>query len=188
MPFTETPLPGVIIFEPVVYPDGRGFFFESYNRHLFQSNNIANDFVQDNQSFSVYGVVRGLHYQREPYAQAKLIRVLKGRILDVVVDLRRGSPGFGKYYSIELTAENKKQIFVPKGFAHGFSVLSDSAEISYKCDQFYNKQSESGIRYDDIRLKIDWQIPPGKELISDKDAQLSAFDPSLTDFIYEKDV
>jgi dTDP-4-dehydrorhamnose 3,5-epimerase len=184
MPFTETVLPGVIIFEPTVFPDGRGFFFESYNQRLFQSNHITNEFVQDNQSFSVYGVIRGLHYQREPYAQAKLIRVLKGRILDVVVDLRSGSPGFGKSYSIELSAENRKQIFVPKGFAHGFSVLSESAEISYKCDQFYNKQSESGIRYNDKFLKIDWQIPPGKELISDKDAQLEEFSPSLTDFIY----
>ena len=186
MPFTETSLPGIIIFEPEVFPDGRGFFFESYNRRLFQSNKIVNDFVQDNQSFSVYGVIRGLHYQREPYAQAKLIRVLQGRILDVVVDLRIGSPGFGKSYSIELSAENKKQIFIPKGFAHGFSVLSETAEISYKCDQFYNKQSESGIRYNDALLKIDWQIPPGKELVSDKDAQLTGFNPSLNRFyLYE---
>lgn len=184
MSFAETPLPGVILFEPAVFPDGRGFFFESYNRRLFQSNQISNDFVQDNQSFSVYGVIRGLHYQKEPYAQAKLVRVLRGRILDVVIDLRVGSPAFGKSYSIELSAENKKQIFIPKGFAHGFSVLSESAEISYKCDQFYNKQSESGIRYDDERLMIDWKIPPGKELISDKDIQLPAFNPSLTDFIY----
>jgi len=188
MPFTETALPGVIIFEPAVFPDGRGFFFESYNRRLFQSNNIANDFVQDNQSYSVYGVIRGLHYQRQPYAQAKLIRVLHGRILDVVIDLRTGSPGFGKSYSIELSAQNKKQIFVPRGFAHGFSVLSKTAEISYKCDQFYNKQSESGILYNDSLLKIDWRITPGKELISEKDAQLAEFNPSLTDFIYLKDV
>jgi dTDP-4-dehydrorhamnose 3,5-epimerase len=184
MPFTETSLPGVIIFEPSVFPDGRGFFFESYNRRLFQLNKITNDFVQDNQSYSVYGVIRGLHYQREPYAQAKLIRVLQGRILDVVVDLRSGSSTFGKSYSIELSAENKKQIFVPRGFAHGFSVLSESAEISYKCDQFYNKQSESGIRYNDSRLKIDWQIPAGKELISEKDAILPEFNPSLNDFIF----
>jgi dTDP-4-dehydrorhamnose 3,5-epimerase len=188
MPFSATPLPGVIIFEPDVFPDGRGFFFESYNRRLFHSNHIANDFVQDNQSFSVYGVIRGLHYQLEPYAQAKLIRVLQGNILDVVVDLRVGSPGFGKSYGIELSDDNKKQIFIPKGFAHGFSVLSETAEISYKCDQFYHKQSESGIRYNDAWLKIDWQIPAGKELISVKDTQLPPFNPSLTDFIYEKNV
>lgn len=187
MPFTETSLPGVIIFEPAVFPDGRGFFFESYNRHLFQTNHIDNDFVQDNQSFSVYGVIRGLHYQRKPYDQAKLVRVLQGKILDVVVDLRVGSPGFGKTLSIELSAENRKQIFIPRGFAHGFSVLSETATISYKCDQFYNKQSESGILYNDDTLKIDWQIPAGKQLVSDKDIQLANFNPSINDFIYSGD-
>ena len=188
MSFSKTHLPGVILFEPDVFPDGRGFFFESYNKRLFQSNHVSSDFVQDNQSFSIYGVIRGLHYQKEPYAQAKLVRVLRGMILDVVVDLRAGSPAFGKSYSIELSAENKRQIFIPKGFAHGFSVLSESAEISYKCDQFYNKQSESGIRYDDNLLKIDWKIPAEKELISEKDAQLPVFNSSLIDFIYPTDV
>ncbi len=188
MPFTATSLPGVIIFEPVVYPDDRGFFFESYNQRLFEANQIQNDFVQDNQSFSVYGVIRGLHYQREPHAQSKLVRVLQGKILDVVVDLRSGSPGFGKTYSIELSSENKKQIFIPKGFAHGFSVLSETAEISYKCDQFYNKQSEAGILYDDPVLNIDWGIPTDKALISAKDMQLSNFDQTIMDFIYKKDV
>jgi len=188
MPFSATPFPGVMIFEPDVFPDGRGFFFESYNRRLFHAHHLINDFVQDNQSFSVYGVIRGLHYQREPYAQAKLVRVLRGKILDVIVDLRAGSPGFGNSYCIELSDENKKQIFIPKGFAHGFSVLSETAELSYKCDQFYNKQSESGIRYNDTSLKIDWQIPVGQELISDKDAQLPLFNPSLTDFRYTRDV
>ncbi len=188
MPFTNTFLPGVIIFEPTVFPDGRGFFFESYNRQLFKSNHIGNDFVQDNQSFSVYGVIRGLHYQRKPYGQAKLVRVLQGKILDVVVDLRVGSPGFGKSLSIELSAENRQQLFIPRGFAHGFSVLSETATISYKCDQFYNKQSESGIRYNDKFLKIDWQIPPGRELISEKDALMPVFNPHITDFIYSEDV
>ena len=188
MTFIGTSLPGVIIFEPAVFPDGRGFFFESYNRRLFQANNIENDFMQDNQSFSVYGVIRGLHYQRKPYDQAKLVRVLQGTIMDVVVDLRAGSPGFGKSLSIELSAENKKQIYIPRGFAHGFSVLSETATIYYKCDQFYNKQSESGIRYNDAALKIDWQIPSGKELISEKDARLANFDPSLKDFIYTGNV
>lgn len=153
MPFIDTFLPGVIMFEPSVYPDERGFFFESYNKRLFESNNILNEFIQDNQSYSVFGVIRGLHYQKEPYAQAKLVRVIQGEILDVVLDIRTGSPGFGKTYEIRLSAENKKQIFIPKGCAHGFSVLSETAVISYKCDQFYNKQSEAGIRFNDRALK-----------------------------------
>jgi dTDP-4-dehydrorhamnose 3,5-epimerase len=187
MPFSETPLPGVIIIDPVVFPDDRGFFFESYNQRLFRENHIGNEFVQDNQSLSVYGVIRGLHYQREPYAQSKLVRVIQGRILDVVVDLRAGSPGFGKSFSIELSAENKKQIFIPRGLAHGFSVLSAIAEISYKCDEFYNKQSEAGIRYNDSTLKIDWQIPYAEALVSDKDSKLPEFDPSVSDFKYKAD-
>jgi dTDP-4-dehydrorhamnose 3,5-epimerase len=188
MPFTATPLPGIILFEPNTFPDDRGFFFESYNQRLFQAHQIVNEFVQDNQSFSVYGVIRGLHYQRHPHAQAKLVRVLQGKILDVVVDLRAGSPGFGKSFYVELSAENRKQIFIPQGFAHGFSVLSVTTEISYKCDQFYHKQSESGIRYNDPVLQIDWQIPADKALISDKDAQLPGFNPALTDFTFTPDV
>jgi dTDP-4-dehydrorhamnose 3,5-epimerase len=188
MPFTPAPLPGVIIFEPKVFPDDRGFFFESYSMRLFQANNIPTEFVQDNQSFSVYGVIRGLHFQKQPYAQSKLVRVISGKILDVVVDLRVGSPGFGKYFGIELSAENKKQLFIPRGFAHGFSVLSETAELAYKCDQFYNKQSESGISYNDTSLNIDWQIPADKALISDKDALLPVFNPNLKDFIFKQDV
>jgi dTDP-4-dehydrorhamnose 3,5-epimerase len=184
MAFKKTSLPGVIIFEPAVYPDERGFFFESYNKQLFLSNNISNEFVQDNQSYSVYGVIRGLHYQKDPYAQSKLVRVLHGEILDVVLDLRIGSPGFGKTYDVRLSAENKKQIFVPKGFAHGFSVLSETAVISYKCDEFYNKQSEAGIRFNDTVLNINWLIPPDKTLISEKDTHMPAFDPSISDFTY----
>jgi dTDP-4-dehydrorhamnose 3,5-epimerase len=185
MLFTTTFLPGVIVFEPKVFPDERGFFFESYNQRLFNDNNILNVFVQDNQSFSSYGVIRGLHYQREPHAQSKLIRVILGKILDVVVDLRAGSPTFGKSFSIELSADNKKQLFIPRGFAHGFSVLSETAELAYKCDQFYSKQSESGIRYNDPLLNIDWKIPPEKALVSTKDAQLPEFNPSIADFIYQ---
>jgi dTDP-4-dehydrorhamnose 3,5-epimerase len=184
MPFTETPLPGVIIFEPTVYPDERGFFFESYNKQLFQTNRILNEFIQDNQSNSSYGVIRGLHFQREPHAQAKLVRVIQGRILDVVVDLRLGSSGFGKCYSIELSAENRKQIFIPKGLAHGFSVLSETAEVFYKCDQLYNRQSEAGIRYNDSHLKIDWQIPVARTIISKKDQELPEFSPDLPYFVY----
>ncbi|HEY2649745.1 MAG TPA: dTDP-4-dehydrorhamnose 3,5-epimerase, partial [Puia sp.] len=152
---------------------------------LFHENNIFNVFVQDNQSFSSYGVIRGLHFQREPHAQSKLVRVILGKILDVVVDLRVGSPGFGKSFSIELSSENKKQLFIPRGFAHGFSVLSETAELAYKCDQFYNKQSESGLRYNDRQLNIDWKIPPEKALISEKDAQLPDFNPSVREFIYQ---
>jgi dTDP-4-dehydrorhamnose 3,5-epimerase len=184
MPFTENLLPGIIIFEPVVYPDQRGFFFESYNKQLFHANGILNEFIQDNQSFSVYGVIRGLHYQREPFAQSKLVRVLEGSILDVVLDIRAKSPSFGKTFSIVLSSDNKKQLFVPKGFAHGFSVLSETAVISYKCDQFYNKQSEAGICFNDPDLNIDWQIPADKILISEKDEQLPEFDSSLKDFIF----
>ena len=185
MPFTTTPLPGVIVFEPRVFPDDRGFFFESYNERLFHENNVFNVFVQDNQSFSSYGVIRGLHFQKEPYAQSKLVRVILGKILDVVVDLRAGSPGFGQSFSIELSAGNKKQLFIPRGFAHGFSVLSETAELAYKCDQFYNKQSESGVHYNDRQLNIDWKIPAEKALISAKDAQLPEFNPSLREFIYQ---
>lgn len=187
MPFTSAPLPGVIIFEPKIFPDDRGFFFESYNMRLFQANNIHIEFVQDNQSFSVYGVIRGLHFQKEPYAQSKLVRVISGKILDVVVDLRSGSPGFGKYFSIELSAENKKQLFIPRGFAHGFSVLSETAELAYKCDQFYNKQSESGISYNDAALDIDWKVPADKALISSKDALLPRFNPTIKEFIFKPD-
>lgn len=185
MPFITTPLLGVIVFEPRIFPDDRGFFFESYNQRLFQENNILDVFVQDNQSFSAYGVIRGLHYQRPPHAQSKLVRVVQGEILDVVVDLRAGSPSFGKSFGIELSAENKKQLFIPRGFAHGFSVLSETAQLAYKCGQFYNKQSESGILYNDSFLKIDWKIPPPKALISEKDSQLPPFNPSLSDFIYQ---
>jgi dTDP-4-dehydrorhamnose 3,5-epimerase len=187
MPFTRTPLPGVIIFEPAVYPDGRGFFFESYNQRLFQENDIPNLFVQDNQSFSSYGVIRGLHYQRAPHAQSKLVRVLQGAILDVVVDIRVNSPSFGKSFSIELSSENKKQIFIPKGFAHGFSVLSETAEISYKCDEFYNKQSESGILYSDPNLKIDWKLPVDVSKVSEKDMILPVFNIQLRDFQFSVD-
>ncbi len=184
MPFTENFINGITIFEPKVYPDQRGFFFESYNRQLFHDNGILTEFIQDNQSFSVYGVIRGLHYQREPFAQAKLVRVLEGGILDVVLDIRSKSPTFGKTYSIVLSSNNKKQIFVPKGFAHGFSVLSETAVISYKCDQFYNKQSEAGIRFNDPGLSIDWQVPEDKILISEKDEQLPEFNSTMTDFIF----
>jgi dTDP-4-dehydrorhamnose 3,5-epimerase len=175
MPFTTTQFPGLLLFEPVIHKDDRGYFFESYNEQIFRQQGINTPFVQDNQSFSCYGVVRGLHYQLEPHAQAKLIRVLQGKILDVVLDLRKGSPTYGRHMSAELSADNKRQFFIPRGFAHGFSVLSETAEISYKCDGFYNKASEGGIRYDDPALGIDWQIPAAKALVSPKDMELPVF-------------
>jgi len=175
MPFTKTDFTGLYLFEPLIFEDERGYFFESYNENVFRQNNISAAFIQDNQSFSRYGVIRGLHYQLEPYAQTKLVRVLQGSILDVVIDIRKGSPTFGKSLSVELSATNKKQLLIPKGFAHGFSVLSETAEVLYKCDNPYNKESESGIIYNDPLLKIDWQIPGGKAIISSKDLQLSAF-------------
>ena len=185
MPFTPTKFPDVFVFEPSVFQDDRGFFFESYSLRLFQANQLPNVFVQDNQSFSSYGVIRGLHYQLGEHAQTKLVRVISGKILDVVVDIRKGSPMYGQWLSIELSAENRKQLFVPKGFAHGFSVLSDTAELSYKCDQFYNKASEGGIIYNDPALQVEWQIPADKALVSGKDIQLPGLSACLNDFVYK---
>lgn len=175
MPFQETHISGLLVFEPKVFEDNRGYFFEAYNDHIFSEAGIKMKFVQDNQSKSGYGVIRGLHYQMNPFAQTKLVRVLDGKILDVAVDIRKNSPTYGKHFSIELSAENKKQLFIPAGFAHGFSVLSETAIVLYKCDAFYNKESEGGIFYNDPALGIDWQIPAGKEIISDKDRLLPPF-------------
>lgn len=183
MPFTETNFPGLIIFEPRVFGDNRGYFFESYNAAFFEAANINFQFVQDNQARSGYGVVRGLHYQLPPYAQTKLIRVLEGVILDVVVDCRKNSPQFGKAFSIELSAENKKQLLVPKGFAHGYSVLSETAEVLYKCDAFYNKEAEGGVLFSDPDLKIDWRVPVNAMLISEKDKVLPLF--SAIDHVFQ---
>jgi len=182
MPFTKAELDGSFLFEPMVFRDERGFFFESYNEQVFIANSVTSRFVQDNQSFSKRGVVRGLHYQLEPFSQSKLVRVLQGTIFDVIIDIRKGSPGFGKWVGFELSSENKKQLFVPKGFAHGFSVLSETAEVMYKCDQFYHKESESGIRFDDPMLNIDWNISKGKEIVSAKDLQLPSFAESKNNF------
>jgi len=184
MPFIPTALQGVLIFEPTLYKDERGFFFESYNEQTFHKEGVTNRFVQDNQSFSKYGVIRGLHYQLDPYPQTKLVRVLQGRILDVAVDIRQGSPTFGKYVSVELSSDNKRQLLVPRGFAHGFSVLSETAEVSYKCDGFYDKASEGGIRYDDPQLNIDWQLPLGEAIVSAKDLQLPVFAECKNNFRY----
>jgi len=185
MPFITTELPGLLVFEPRVFEDSRGYFFESYNENIFQQQGIQCHFVQDNQSSSSYGVIRGLHYQLNPHAQTKLVRVLAGRILDVAVDARNGSPTYGRYFSIELSSDNKKQLLVPKGFAHGFSVLSERAEVLYKCDGFYNKESEGGFRFDDPALNIDWQIPANNAIISDKDKILPFLEAVKTNFEYQ---
>lgn len=169
MPFAETAFPGLQVFEPTVFEDSRGYFFESFNQQVFTAAGLDIVFVQDNQASSNYGVVRGLHYQLAPHAQTKLVRVLSGAILDVVVDIRKGSPTYGKVFTIELSAANKKQVLVPKGLAHGYSVLSPTAEVFYKCDTFYNKTAEGGILYNDPALSIDWQIPVESMVLSDKD-------------------
>jgi len=166
---------GLQVLTPAVYSDERGFFFESYNSERFEQAGLKQQWLQDNQSFSIKGVIRGLHFQKPPHAQAKLVRVLSGRILDVVVDLRSGQPTYGKVFAIELTAENKMQLLIPRGFAHGFSVLSETAEVMYKCDGIYNKESELGIKYNDPILKIDWQISESEAIVSEKDQQLPGF-------------
>jgi len=172
MPFIKTQFPGLLIFEPKVFEDNRGYFYESYNRKVFSEEGLKINFVQDNQASSSYGVIRGLHFQKDPFAQTKLIRVLSGNIIDAVVDIRKGSPTYGKAFTIELSAENKKQLLVPKGFAHGYSVISPTAEVFYKCDEFYHKESEGGIAWNDPLLSIDWQVPPRKSIVSDKDQRL----------------
>ena len=159
--------------EPIVFKDDRGYFFESFNANTFNASvGQKINFVQDNQSFSSKGVVRAIHYQTGEFAQAKLVRVLSGRVLDIAVDLRQDSPTFGQHIAIELSAENKKQLFVPRGFGHGFSVLSDTAEFFYKCDNFYNKASEGGIIYNDPELNIDWKLPINEIKVSQKDLEL----------------
>jgi dTDP-4-dehydrorhamnose 3,5-epimerase len=169
MKLTASEIADLYVIEPLIFGDHRGYFFESYNEQQFIQNGLKYQFVQDNQSFSRYGTVRGLHYQLPPFAQAKLIRVLRGVILDVVVDLRKDSKSYGKHFSIELSDKNKKQLLIPRGFAHGFSVLSPDAEVFYKCDMFYNPKHEQGIIYNDADLAIDWRLPQTDILISDKD-------------------
>jgi dTDP-4-dehydrorhamnose 3,5-epimerase len=185
MSFQKTDIPGLLVFEPNVFEDSRGYFFESYNEKIFQQEGVNIRWVQDNQSSSLYGVIRGLHYQLHPHAQTKLVRVLHGKILDVAVDIRKSSPAYGKAVSIELSAENKKQLFIPPGLAHGFSVLSEKAEVLYKCDAFYNKEYEAGIRYNDPALYIDWKIPAGKILVSEKDLQLPSLAECSNNFVFQ---
>ena len=165
----ETEIPEVKIIEPKVFGDTRGYFFESWNGKAYQEAGINCNWIQDNESRSRYGVLRGLHYQAAPYTQAKLVRVIQGAVLDVAVDIRKGSPTFGKHVAVELSAENQRQLFIPRGFLHGFSVLSETAVFAYKCDNFYYKEAEFGIRYDDPEIGIDWRIPPKKIITSEKD-------------------
>ena len=172
----QTPLKGCVVLTPTVFSDGRGSFFESYKKEAFnEALGQEVNFVQDNESFSSKGVLRGLHFQNGVFAQAKLVRVVQGKVLDVAVDLRPKSSTYGAYFSVELSAENKKQLFVPRGFAHGFVVLSDTAVFSYKCDNYYNKESESGIIYNDPTLNIDWKLPKDQLQLSEKDLQLPKF-------------
>lgn len=169
MPFIPTKIKDVVIFEPRIFTDDRGYFFETYNKKLFNDNGITAKFVQDNQSKSSYGVIRGLHFQKGEHAQAKLVRVLQGSVLDVAVDLRAGSETYGKYVAVELSDVNNLQLFIPRGFAHGFSVLSRTAVFAYKCDNLYCKESEGGIDCNDPDLGIDWQIPAEDRVLSEKD-------------------
>ncbi|HLV14600.1 MAG TPA: dTDP-4-dehydrorhamnose 3,5-epimerase [Xanthomarina sp.] len=173
----ETKLEGCFIIEPKIFEDKRGYFFESFNESKFNTlTGTSSKFIQDNESFSTKGVLRGLHYQRGVHAQAKLLRVIKGKVLDVAVDVRENSSTFGQYVTIELSEDNKKQVYVPRGFAHGFVVLSDTAIVSYKCDNYYNKESEGGIIYNDPTLNIDWQLPNNELIVSEKDIILPTLD------------
>ena len=169
MKIIRTELDGCLIIENTVFNDNRGYFFESFSERDFKREVADVDFVQDNESKSSYGVVRGLHFQKPPYAQAKLVRVIKGRVLDVAVDLRKGSPTYGKYEAVELSEDNHRQFFIPRGFAHGFCVLSDEVIFQYKCDNFYAPQREGAVRWDDADLAVDWKIPAEDVILSDKD-------------------
>ncbi len=182
MNIIETFIEGLFVIEPKVFADTRGYFFESYNQARLAQAGIDCKFVQDNESKSGYGVIRGLHYQLAPKSQTKLVRVLEGSIYDIAVDVRQGSPTYGKSYGLELSCENKKQLFIPKGFAHGFSVLSETAVVFYKCDEFYAPEYDAGIIYNDPELNIDWKIPSEKAVLSEKDGNLPLFKDAKNNF------
>ena len=169
MEVIKTDIEGVVIIEPRIFKDDRGYFYESFSQREFEEKVCRTTFVQDNQSKSSYGVLRGLHFQKPPYCQSKLVRCIKGAVLDVAVDIRKGSPTFGKYVAVELSEDNHRQFFVPRGFAHGFAVLTPEAVFQYKCDNFYNKESEGSVAWNDPQLAIDWRIPADKVLLSQKD-------------------
>ncbi len=182
MKVIETGIDDLVIIEPAVFQDHRGYFYESYNQKVFKKLGLNYQFVQDNRSKSKYGTLRGLHYQINPHAQAKLVSVISGEVLDVAVDLRQYSATYGKYFSIKLNANNKKQLLVPRGFAHGFLVLSPEAEFSYKCDNFYDQKSEYGIIFNDPDINIDWTIPESDFILSDKDKELPSFKKAVKNF------
>jgi len=184
MNLTKTEIPEVIIIEPKVFGDNRGYFLESYNQKEFESNIGNVNFIQDNESKSVKGVLRGLHFQSPPFAQAKLVRCIKGKVLDVAVDIRVGSPTYGKHVAVELSSDNKRQLFVPRGFAHGFVVLSDEAIFSYKVDNYYSPNHDSGFKWDDSDLNIDWNIDVRDVNLSEKDKGLIAFKDFKSPFTY----
>jgi dTDP-4-dehydrorhamnose 3,5-epimerase len=174
----KTDIEGVVVIEPRVFDDARGYFFESYSKRRFDEVVRPIEFVQDNESMSTRGVIRGLHFQRPPFSQSKLVRCVRGAVLDVVVDIRRGSPTYGRHIAVELTGENRRQLFVPRGFAHGFAVLSDEAVFQYKCDNYYHPESEGGISIADRSLGIDWRIDPAEAILSEKDLR----NPMFSDF------
>lgn len=185
MEVIKTNIDGVLIIEPKVFGDSRGYFFESFNAKEFaEKTGLDVTFVQDNESMSSYGVMRGLHFQRPPYSQAKLVRCVRGKVLDVAVDIRKGSPTFGKHVAVELSEDNHRQFFIPKGFAHGFAVLSEKAIFQYKCDEFYHPEADGGISILDESLGIDWQIPTEKALLSDKDTKHCLLKDFDSPFIY----
>ncbi len=175
MNIITTPIEGLLVIEPQVFRDARGYFVETYNRQRYFDAGITAEFVQDNQSCSSYGVVRGLHFQRPPYSQAKLVCCTQGKVLDVAVDLRHDSKTFGQWYAVELSGENHRQFFIPRGFAHGFSVLSDTATFTYKCDNLYHPEADGGVLLSDPNLKIDWRIPEAERILSEKDKKHPLF-------------
>lgn len=182
MEIIKTKLDGVVIIEPKIFRDSRGYFFESFSQREFEEKVCKINFVQDNESMSSYGVMRGLHFQRPPFTQAKLVRCVKGAVLDVAVDIRKDSPTYGQHVAVELSEENHYQMFIPHGFAHGFSVLSETAIFQYKCDQFYHPESDAGISILDKSLGIDWRIPTDKAILSDKDTRHPLFKDFVTPF------
>lgn len=186
MNIIKTEIEGLIIIEPRIFKDARGYFFESFSQREFEEKICQTTFVQDNESFSCYGVVRGLHFQQEPFSQAKLVRVVKGAVLDVAVDIRKGSPTYGKHVAIELTEENHRQVFIPRGFAHGFAVLSDEVIFQYKCDNYYAPQSEGALMWNDKDLNINWLISEKQVILSEKDKHHTLFKDFESPFVFEK--
>lgn len=185
MEIIKTGIEGLLILEPRIFKDARGYFFESFSQREFEEKVGPVHFVQDNESMSTYGVMRGLHFQRPPYTQSKLVRCVSGAVLDVAVDIRQGSPTYGQHVAVELTAENHRQFFIPKGFAHGFAVLSETAVFQYKCDEFYHPEADAGISILDESLGIDWRIPTDKAILSDKDTRHGMLADFQSPFTYD---